>query len=110
MRGQQNQTRGLASKLEKSSKGNEVPQKRDSSSRDLSTLEILELWTGLEVRVVGLFRVSGERSAVAAVTTILGFIFLVFKHFPLGVCLTEGALGAGLVWMLIHKANAKRKN
>jgi hypothetical protein len=104
MRRQQSESRESVSKEGSNGSGIECPK----GGRPLSSAEIRELWNGLEVRVVGLFRVSGERSAVAAVTTILGFVMLTLKHFPLETCLLEGALGAGLVWMLIR--NAKNKD
>ena len=89
------------------------PKGKASPSRhDLSTTEILKLWDGLnvEVRVLGLFRASGEPAAVAAVTTILGFVMLFVKHAPLGVCFAEGVLGFGLTWILKRKGNAKSKS
>lgn len=109
---QRRQTKERVGKLENRSTGNVQRSKGrvPSSKRALSTSEILELWAGLEVRVVGLVRVSGERSAVAAITTILGFVILVLNHFPLEVCLFEGVLGTGLVWMLIRKTNGKNKD
>ena len=87
-----------------------------SKRKDLSIPEIVDVWTGLrevkelEVRVAGVLRVAGEPSAVAAVITILGFVLLVLKDRPWWVCLIEGALGAGLVWMLVRKINAKSEN
>jgi len=90
------------------------PKGKASPSRhDLSTTEILKLWDGLnvlEVRVLGLFRASGEPAAVAAVTTILGFVMLFIKHASLGVCFAEGVLGLGLTWILKRKGNAKSKS
>jgi hypothetical protein len=82
------------------SSGKEVPSRR----RELSIPEIRSLWNGLEIRV-GLFRVSGERSAVAAAITLLGFILLVDEGFLIGGLL-EGGLGVGLVWMLTHNAKS----
>ena len=111
MHRQQRQTETRVEKTEEPSKRTAVQRSKGEvppSRPELSVSETLKLYEGvIEVRVAGVFRASGERSAVAAVTTIIGFVALVLKHVPLEVCVLEGALGAWLVWMLTPKRNEK---
>lgn len=114
MHRQPNQTAKRVTRVEKSPEGSVAKRSKDktpSSRRNLSPSEIREVWNGLEVlevRVTGLFAVAGERAAVAAVMTIMGFVVLVLNDVHVGVCMAEGVLGTGLAWMLSR--NAKRKN
>lgn len=110
MRRQSDQAKERVGKVEKRPEGSVAKRPKDkapASRRDLSPSEIRAIWNGLDIRV-GLFRIVGERTAVAGVATIVGFVVLVLNDVHIGVCLAEGALGAGLVWML--KGNAKRKD
>jgi len=113
MRGHQNKDQNRVGKKDSArktsvqqSKGEGLPSKGELSVQETQNL-YSELEENVEVHVAGLFRASGERSAVAAVTTIVGFVALVLKHVPLEVCLIEGALGAWLVWMMAPKKHEK---
>jgi hypothetical protein len=111
MRERQNKDKNRVVKTDGSRTSVEHPKGKDAPRQDeLSVQETKDLYSGLEegveVRIAGLFRASGNSRAVVALATLAGFLWLASKGAIPEACLL-GGLGAWLVWMMISKGNAK---